>query len=73
MGMSLIASTCGVDLLPAYARNFLPSCVTSRPLKGEAPTVDLVLGYRKSNESPVLKLLLSKLEELIARVSRNAH
>jgi len=73
MGMSLIASTCGVDLLPAYARNFLPSSVTSRPLKGEAPTVDLVLGYRKSNESPVLKLLLSKLEELIARVSRNAH
>jgi LysR family hca operon transcriptional activator len=73
MGMSLIASTRGVGLLPAYARNFLPSSVTSRPLKGDAPTVDLVLGYRKSNQSPILKLLLSKLEELIARVSRKAH
>src|SRR5947209_14584262 len=45
MGMSLIASTRGVGLLPAYAQNFLPSSVTSRPLKGDTPTIDLVLGY----------------------------
>jgi LysR family hca operon transcriptional activator len=69
MGMSLIASTGGVGLLPAYAQNFLPSSVTSRPLKGPAPIVDLVFGYRKSNQSSILKLLLSKLDELIARVS----
>jgi LysR family hca operon transcriptional activator len=69
MGMSLIASTRGVGLLPAYAQNFLPSSVTSRPLKGESPTVDLVLGYKKSNESPILKLLLSRLDELVARAS----
>jgi LysR family hca operon transcriptional activator len=69
MGMSLIASTGGVGLLPAYAQNFLPSSVTSRPLRGTTPTVDLVLGYRKSNQSPILKLLLSKLNELIAHVS----
>jgi LysR family hca operon transcriptional activator len=69
MGMSLIASTGGVGLLPAYAQNFLPLSVTSRPLKGATPTVELVLGYRKSNQSPVLKLLLSKLDELIARAA----
>jgi len=69
MGMSLIASTGGVGLLPAYAQNFLPSSVTSRPVKGDAPTVDLVLGYRKSNQSPILKLLLSRLDELVARAS----
>ena len=73
MGMSLIASTRGVGLLPAYAQNFLPSSVTSRPLKGDTPTVDLVLGYRKSNQSPILKLLLSRLDELVARVSKKAH
>ena len=73
MGMSLIASTRGVGLLPAYALNFLPSSITSRPLKGDTPTVELVLGYKKSNKSPILKLLLSRLDELIARVSRNAH
>jgi LysR family transcriptional regulator, hca operon transcriptional activator len=73
MGMSLIASTGGVGLLPAYAENFLPSSVTSRPLKGDTPTIELVLGYKKSNESPVLKLLLSRLDELVARVSKKAH
>ena len=70
MGMSLIASTGGVGLLPAYAQNFLPSSVTSRPLQGETPTIDLVLGYKKSNESPILKLLLSRLDELVARASK---
>jgi LysR family hca operon transcriptional activator len=69
MGMSLIASTRGVGLLPTYAQNFLPSSITTRPLKGDTPTVDLVLGYKKSNQSPILKLLLSRLDELVARAS----
>ncbi len=72
MAMSLIASTGGVGLLPAYAQNFLLSSVTSRPLKGNTPTVDLVLGYKKSNQSPILTLLLSRLDELVARVSKKA-
>jgi LysR family hca operon transcriptional activator len=72
MGISLIVSTRGVGLLPAYAQNFLPPSVTSRPLKGVTPTVELVLGYKKSNESPILKLLLSRLDELVARVSKKA-
>jgi len=71
MGMSLIASTRGVGLLPAYAQNFLPSSVTSRPLRGDTPTIDLVLGYKKSNKSPILKLLLSRLDKLVARASNN--
>src|SRR5882757_3576557 len=70
MGMTVIASTRGVGLLPAYTQNFLNRSVTSRPLKGKAPTVDLVLGYKKSNKSPILKLLLSRLDELVARVSK---
>jgi LysR family transcriptional regulator, hca operon transcriptional activator len=70
MGMTVIASTRGVGLLPAYAQDFLNRSVTSRPLKGKALTVDLVLGYKKSNKSPILKLLLSRLDELVARVSK---
>jgi LysR family transcriptional regulator, hca operon transcriptional activator len=73
MGVSVIATTHGVGLLPAYAQNFLSESVTSRPLKGNTPTVDLVFGYNKSNESPVLKLLLSRLDELVARVLKKAH
>jgi LysR family hca operon transcriptional activator len=70
MGMTVITSTRGVGLLPSYAQNFLTRSVTSRPLKGKTPTVDLVFGYKKSNKSPILKLLLSRLDELVARVSR---
>jgi LysR family hca operon transcriptional activator len=69
MAMSLVASTRGVTLLPAYAQNFLPGSVVSRPLRGEAPTIDLVIGYNKANTSPILKLFLLKSDDLIARVS----
>ncbi|MFZ0886740.1 MAG: LysR family transcriptional regulator [Candidatus Acidiferrales bacterium] len=72
MGISLIVSTRGVGLLPAYAQKFLPASVTSRPLKGDTPTVELVFGYKKSNQSPILKLLLSKLDDLVARASNKA-
>jgi LysR family hca operon transcriptional activator len=53
-----------VALLPTYARNFLPRSVTSRPLDGEAPTIDLVTGYNKTNTSPVLRLFLSRVDRL---------
>jgi LysR family transcriptional regulator, hca operon transcriptional activator len=64
MAMSLIASTKGVALLPAYARNFMPWSVTSRPLRGEPPTIDLVIGYNKTNTSPILGLFLSRVDQL---------
>jgi LysR family transcriptional regulator, hca operon transcriptional activator len=64
MAMSLIASTRGVALLPAYAKNFLPRSVTSRPLDGEAPTIDLVIGYNKTNTSSILGLFLSRVDSL---------
>ena len=72
MAMSLIASTRGIALLPSYVVNFLPSTVTSRPLQGVAPTIDLVFGYKHSNKSPILKLLLSRLDELVTRASRTS-
>ena len=65
MAMSLVASTRGVALLPAYAKNLLPTSVVSRPLEGEAPTIDIAVGYSKSNTSPILKLFLSRLDELV--------
>ncbi len=72
MAISLVASTRGVALLPAYAENFLPWSVISRPIAGDAPTIDLVVGYHKANASPTLRLFLSRLDELIARVSKRA-
>jgi hypothetical protein len=37
---------------------------------GEAPSVDLVLGYHQANTSPLLKLFLSRAGQLVERVSR---
>ena len=71
MAMSLIASTRSVALLPAYVQSFLPWSVISRPLSGDVPTVDLVVGYNKANASPILKVFLSRIDDLIARVSSN--
>jgi len=65
MGVSLVASTRGFAVLPAYAANFLPWSVVSRPLVGEAPTIDLMLGYHGANSSPVLRSLLRRLDDLL--------
>jgi hypothetical protein len=59
--------------LPDFARNFLTWSVTSRPLKGSALTIDLVLGYHKANTSPLLKLFLSRVDDLVARVSKRTN
>ncbi len=64
MVMSLVASTRGVTLIPAYVENLMPWSVVSRPLAGEPPTIALSVGYRKTNTSSVLKFFLSRLAEL---------
>jgi LysR family hca operon transcriptional activator len=70
MVMSLVASTRGVTIIPAYVENLMPWSVVSRPLAGEPPTIDLVVGYSKSNNSPILKMFLSHLDDLMTRVSK---
>ena len=72
MAMSLVASTGGITLLPHFAQNLLSPLVVIRPLQGEAPTIDLVMGYNKSNTSPLLKRFLLKTNDLIARVRQQS-
>src|SRR6266404_2835387 len=62
--ISMITSMRAVMLLPAYTRCYLPESITTRPVKGEVPTLDLVIAYHKSNNSPILKLLLSRVGKL---------
>jgi LysR family hca operon transcriptional activator len=71
MAMSLVASTRGVALLPDYARNFLTLSVISRPLAGAAPSIDLVLGYHKANNAPLLRTFLSRVDDLIGHVAKS--
>jgi LysR family hca operon transcriptional activator len=68
--ISLITSTGGVTLFPYTVHNMLPSSVVARPLHGEAPTIDLMMGYNKSNTSPLLKRFLSRADELLTRVAQ---
>ena len=62
--ISMITSTRAVMLLPAYTKRYLPESIATRPVKGEVPTLDLVLAYHKANKSPILKLLLSRVGKL---------
>jgi LysR family hca operon transcriptional activator len=64
MALSLIASTRGIALLPEYAKSFLPWAVTARPLAGAPLTIDLVVGYSRTNTSPILALFLSRLDRM---------
>ena len=67
--ISMITSTRGVMLLPAYTKRYLPESITTRPVQGEVPTLDLMLAYHKANKSPILKLLLSRVGQLAATPS----
>jgi LysR family hca operon transcriptional activator len=69
--MSLVASTGGLTLFPLYVRNILTRSFVTRPLRGEPPTIELMMGYNKSNTSQVLNRFLSRADELVDRVSRN--
>lgn len=62
--ISMITSTRGVMMLPAYTARYLPATITTRPVAGDAPTLDLVIAYHKANKSPILKLLLSRVGRL---------
>jgi LysR family transcriptional regulator, hca operon transcriptional activator len=64
--ISMITSTRAVMLLPAYTKRYLPETITTRPLQGEAPTLDLVIAYHKANNSPILKSLLASVGKLVA-------
>jgi LysR family hca operon transcriptional activator len=62
--MSLIVSTGGVALLPRYAKTFLLHGVATRPLIGPELTIDLSLGFKRGNASPVLREFLAQAGEL---------
>jgi LysR family hca operon transcriptional activator len=70
--LSLVTSTGGVTLMPLYVRMMLPASVVVRPLQGEPPTIDLVMGYSRSNTSALLKRFVSRAEELVAGVRQKS-
>lgn len=70
--ISLVTTTGGVTLLPLYVQHTLSSSVVMRPLHGEAPTIELVVGYSRANTSALLKRFLARTDELAARVTQQS-
>lgn len=71
MAISLLASTGGISILPLYAQKLMPKTIVMRPIQGVAPMVELVIGYNEANTSPLLKFLLSKVDEIKFQVSKH--
>jgi LysR family hca operon transcriptional activator len=69
--MSLVVSTGGITLIPLYAQNMLSPNVVARALEGAPPTIDLALGYKEANASPVLQRLLARAGELVESVENH--
>jgi len=55
-------------MLPLYVTNMLVPSVVARPLEGEPPTIDLVVGYNKSSTPSLLKRFLVRADDLVACV-----
>ncbi|GAB7527413.1 LysR family transcriptional regulator [Paraburkholderia sp. 2C] len=72
MVMSLIASMRAVTLIPAYVQNLMPWSVVSRPLEGDVPSIELVVGYSPRNTAPIVSLFLSRVDELISRIVKRS-
>lgn len=65
-GISLVASTRGVTLLPAYVEALLPASLVSRPLVDNGPVIEIAAGYRADNPSPVLAAFLRNIDRFAA-------
>ena len=57
--MSLVASTGGFTMLPLYVQNALIPSVVARPLRGEVPTIGLMMGKLVGTTSPAQSITLS--------------
>ena len=68
--LSLVTSTGGVTLLPLYVKLMMPASVVIRPLQGDVPTIELVLGFSRSNTSTLLKSFLARTDQLVAHVAK---
>src|ERR1700759_2909789 len=68
--VSLIASTGGFTLCPSYGKALLTPNVVARPLQGQPPMIEVVMGYNKSNTPAAVKRFLARADELAYAVSK---
>ncbi|KZE34347.1 LysR family transcriptional regulator [Crenobacter luteus] len=71
--LSLVRTGFGIALLPASAEQLAPPGVVFRPLSPAMPEVPLFAVYRADDASPVLRLFLDTLRELVNHSERASH
>ena len=59
-----------LDKARHYVESLLPPSLVTRPLSGNAPVIEIAVGYRADNPSPILRYFLENIDRLIA--SRSA-
>jgi LysR family transcriptional regulator, hca operon transcriptional activator len=60
--LSLVTST---GVVPDASLREVDAAVVIRRLQGDAPTIELVLGYSRSNPSALLKRFLARADQLL--------
>ena len=73
MAISLVASTRGLSLMPAYAKNSRPWAVVSRPLEGRGTDDRSRYRLQQGKHVADLEAVLSRVDELIARGAQKPH
>ncbi|MNR44855.1 DNA-binding transcriptional activator XapR [compost metagenome] len=68
--LSLVRAGFGVALLPASIEQLAPAGLVFRRLTPAMPEVPLYATYRADDDSPVLKLFLDTLRELVLQDAR---
>ncbi|HEX2951874.1 MAG TPA: LysR substrate-binding domain-containing protein [Armatimonadota bacterium] len=63
--LSLVDAGIGVALVPTVAQNLCREGVVYRPLAAPAPTIELTMGYRQDDPSPILPLFLAVARQIV--------
>lgn len=57
--MNLVGMGLGVSIIPSYMEKFNSGNVVFRPLAGKAPSIELIMAWRKDNDNPALLDLIA--------------
>ncbi|MDN0076411.1 DNA-binding transcriptional regulator HcaR [Crenobacter sp. SG2303] len=65
LNLNLVSGGLGFGLLPAYVQQLMNRSVCSRPLADGGPTLDLLMAWRKGEQSEAVDVFISLLKEAL--------
>ena len=64
--LGLVSSGVGLALVPSSVQRVHLEHLTYRPIQGQTPPVEVMLGWRTSNTSPLLQSFIETAKEVMA-------